>query len=317
MLPKNILITGASGLLGGVAVRELTRSGHNVFAGTRTPSKLEGLPDYKNWQLRKIDLNDTSIFAKALKGIEVVVHLAALNYNDCETNPDQAIRVNTENVNALCQHARVAGVNHFIYMSSIHTYGTPLKGDLNEESTTSPQNIYAQTHRDAENIVLDYFNESSFNATIFRLSNAFGVPASPRVNSWSLIAFEVCKQAAQKRAINLNSSGIQPRNFIAVRDVAKCIEHFINLNKRFSYPIFNLGSPSTISIIDFVNLIREEAEALYKVEIPISKADTPSTTNDFNFPTDKIRTAGFECSCEIRMELRALLNYCELNKEII
>src|SRR5215217_6106445 len=65
-----LLVTGASGNLGRIAVEELlARGATNVIAGTRDPSKLQDLAA-KGVDVRKLDFDDAATFAPALAGVE-------------------------------------------------------------------------------------------------------------------------------------------------------------------------------------------------------------------------------------------------------
>lgn len=73
--------------------------------------------------------------------IDCVVHLAALNENDCLLDPVRAAGVNTVATLRLLEAAAEADVKRFIYISTAHVYGSPLDGFLDEYTLCRPVHL--------------------------------------------------------------------------------------------------------------------------------------------------------------------------------
>jgi len=109
-----LLLTGATGLVGRALLRRLTAAGQPVRCLVRDPRRLG--PDRVRVQIALGDLADPRSFRNALRGVKTVVHLAA-------TIRDQAAG-SIEELNGIAtwrmvQAAERAGVEHFVFMSSL------------------------------------------------------------------------------------------------------------------------------------------------------------------------------------------------------
>ena len=173
---KTILITGGLGYLGGrIAQSLLTTNKYKVIIGTRKNQK--DLPkQLVGCDVVLIDLLEKNSIQKSLKGIDIIIHLAAMNANECAKNPSNALLVNGLGTLNLVQSAKDSGVKKIIYFSTAHVYGSPLLGDISEDTLVAPSNHYAITHRIAEDYINKVGRAGKINTTIVRLSNAIGRP---------------------------------------------------------------------------------------------------------------------------------------------
>ena len=120
------LVTGASGFVGSAVVRELLREGVAVRALVRTTSpwlNLEGLAVEAAYG----DLDDLDSLRRAVRGCDVVYHLAAL-YSTRAEDAARLYQVNVEGTRRLLQAAQEAGVGRFVHTSTIGTIGRPPGG---------------------------------------------------------------------------------------------------------------------------------------------------------------------------------------------
>ena len=117
-----ILVTGASGFIGRALVPRLIKTGHEVVTSSRnahfhsTEAKLFPITD----------LGPDTDWRKALVGVETVIHLAARVHvmKDKAKDPlaDNKL-INTEGTRKLANDAANAGVQHFIFMSTVKVNG--------------------------------------------------------------------------------------------------------------------------------------------------------------------------------------------------
>jgi nucleoside-diphosphate-sugar epimerase len=104
-----VLVTGASGMLGGAVARSLAQRGDDVVLMQRRPSGLD-LPE------RLVDLRDRDAVRSAVRGMDGVIHLAA-KVNVVGPWADY-VAVNVDGTRALLEAARDAGVGRFVQVSS-------------------------------------------------------------------------------------------------------------------------------------------------------------------------------------------------------
>jgi nucleoside-diphosphate-sugar epimerase len=105
-----VLVTGASGLLGGEVARLLVRQGHDVATFQRRPSGVAGAIDFRG------SLTDIAVLREAVQGAEGIIHLAAkVSFTGRAAEFDE---VNVEGTRRLLHLARAAGVRDVVFVSS-------------------------------------------------------------------------------------------------------------------------------------------------------------------------------------------------------
>ncbi len=127
------LVTGATGFLGSHVAQQLVGRGERVRALVRASSNLraiEGLP------LERVagDLRDSASLGRALEGVQMVYHVAA-DYRLWARDPREIYESNVTGTRNLLEAARAAGVERFIYTSTVATVAVPRPGALPNEAT--------------------------------------------------------------------------------------------------------------------------------------------------------------------------------------
>ena len=151
-----VLVTGASGFLGGHIARELAKAGHRVRGLTRRePRELPGDPPIE-WVSG--DLREPSDRIKALDGIRAVIHSAS--WVSLGSDPrGEGSAVNVDATRSLLADAIESGVERFLFTSTLHTLAAGSAGSPADESSAwnlaRVDSVYARTKREAEALVLD------------------------------------------------------------------------------------------------------------------------------------------------------------------
>ena len=131
-----VLLTGASGFVGGHAAAALHRAGHELRLLTRQSSDLSRLDEAQiPYERVVVDLDGDRVgLDAACRDIEAVVHIAARLRGRSEA---EFMRTNAEATAALGSAARDAGVGCFVYLSSLAAQG-PAPGDAPEPTDVEP-----------------------------------------------------------------------------------------------------------------------------------------------------------------------------------
>lgn len=124
----DILVTGASGYIGGRLIPELLAAGHRVRAASRHPDGLSRFDWFDRVEVVRADLSDPSTLAGAVDGIEVVYYLVHSMGDGPGTRFEDAESAAARN---LADAAAAAGVARIIYLSGIHPPGHELE-DLSQ-----------------------------------------------------------------------------------------------------------------------------------------------------------------------------------------
>ncbi len=117
---RRVLLTGATGFVGGRLAAHLIGEGARVTALVRSPSRAGHLLD-AGVELAVGDLAARDVLAVACSDVEVVIHAAALA---SDSGPVQAYyRANVTGTQELARAALAAGVERFVFLSTISVYG--------------------------------------------------------------------------------------------------------------------------------------------------------------------------------------------------
>ena len=141
------VITGATGFIGRTLIPHLRATGHEVTAWPRSDI---------------FDLASTAIDAPPpewltqLRGVDVVVHLAGLAHQR-HSAPEDYFRVNRNGTLRLAAAAHAAGVKRFIFLSSAKVFGEGGDVIYSEATTPDPQDAYAQSKWQAEQLLVERF----------------------------------------------------------------------------------------------------------------------------------------------------------------
>lgn len=305
------LVTGGFGYLGGRIAVELMRvPGLTVRLGSR---KVKLAPAWlSESETVAMDVLDPASLSAAMRDIQTVVHLAAMNENECMVDPGKAVLVNTLGTLNVLQAAVGAGVERVIYLSTAHVYGTPLAGHITESTLPRPVHPYAITHHAAEDFVLAAHDQGKITGTVLRLSNGFGAPTHPDVDRWSLLANDLCRQAVQTRKMVLRSSGQQQRDFIPLEDVGRAVRHLLGLSReKCGDGLFNLGG-STLSIWEMTQRIAARCNAVLGFTPEIIRPDLAleEQTPSLRYDCEKFRGTGFRQTDVVEQELDHTLLLC-------
>ncbi|NEO66332.1 MAG: NAD-dependent epimerase/dehydratase family protein, partial [Moorea sp. SIO4G2] len=140
---KHILVTGATGFIASHLLPILHQRGWQITAAVR--NQFLHPPAIPLKTVAVGDINGNTDWSKALEGIDTVIHLAARAHilQDDAPNPEaEFLEVNTLGTTQLVKHAIKAGVQHFIFISSIGAMATLSDQILTENSPCQPDTPY-------------------------------------------------------------------------------------------------------------------------------------------------------------------------------
>jgi len=178
-----VLVTGGSGYVGTHTLRELTAAGHesivydNLSTGHRRLS-----PGYP---LIEADIADEIAMARALEGVDAVMHFAASAYvGESVTNPRKYFRNNVEAALKMLDAVLAAGVRKLIFSSTCATYGIPRELPIVESSPKEPINAYGATKLFFEQALAAYNVSHGLRSVSLRYFNAAGAHAGGSIGEW-------------------------------------------------------------------------------------------------------------------------------------
>jgi nucleoside-diphosphate-sugar epimerase len=160
-VPRRVLITGATGLLGSNITTMLLAAGAEVTALVRSRERASRLlPAHQRLRLLEGDITRVSGFAAQLRGTDAIIHTAAYfreYYQPGGNDPARLRSVNVDAVEQLLRAAADAGVPALVHISSATTVGTRADGQPSDEDTPPDpgweRNGYRASKVDAELLI--------------------------------------------------------------------------------------------------------------------------------------------------------------------
>ena len=309
-----VLVTGGHGYVGGRIAHHLIQSGYKVTLGSRqVGGRAEWLPQA---DIANLDWGNQAALEKACKSMDVVIHAAGMNAQDCHKQPIDALEFNGVASSRLAVAATTVGVDKFVYFSTAHVYSNPLQGFINEEVCPKNLDPYATSHLAGEYAIRNIWGPKKNTPIILRLSNAIGAPMHKNVNCWMLLVNDLCLQAVQNKNLILRTLGLQKRDFITLNDVSMAVEHLLKIDiSSKENGIFNIGSCLSITIFEMAHLIASRCEVLFgfrpKITRPegrITKINTEESI--FIYDNKKLLSTGFNLGINFNREIDETLKMC-------
>lgn len=254
---KRVFITGSEGFIGSHLTEKLVKLGANVTALVQYNS-------FNNWGwldtfdreiLNNInvitgDIREYDNMKRAIKGQEVVFHLAALiaipySY----LSPMAYVRTNVEGTTNVLEACREYDVEKVVHTSTSETYGTALYVPIDEKHPMQGQSPYSASKIGADKMAESFYKSFDMPIATIRPFNTYG----PRQSARAVIPTIISQILAGKREIKLGS--LTPtRDFNYVKDTAEAFIKIAESDKTIG-EVINAGSNYEISIEELVKKI--------------------------------------------------------------
>ena len=308
-----ILITGGFGFVGGRLAVHLVQAGHQIVLGSR---KAIIPPDWLPYaEVAQMEWEDGYALECICRGVDVVIHAAGMNAQECATDPLAALAFNGVATARLVEAAIRAGVLRFIYISTAHVYASPLEGSITEE--TCPRNLhpYATSHLAGEQAVLHASQREQMHGIVVRLSNAFGAPMHKAVNCWMLLVNDLCRQAVQTHKLVLQTSGLQHRDFVRLSAVCHVTEYLTVGNiETIQTGIVNVGAGSSQSVFAMTKLIQQRCVKVLGFEPVLQRVQSGADErhSTLTYRTNNLTALGINFNgLDNSAEIDTLLRFCQ------
>lgn len=169
---ERVLVTGGTGFTGSHLVRNLLQDAHSVRVVARDPVRArEHLPP--EVEIVAGDITDPEVVARAVRGRDVVYHLAAAFR--AAGIPDSRYReVNLDATRLLLEAARAEGVRRFVHCSTIGVHGHIEHGPADETWPHAPGDVYQETKSEAEKFALAFQRRYDFPLAVVRPTAIYG-----------------------------------------------------------------------------------------------------------------------------------------------
>jgi len=251
------LVTGGAGFIGSHIVERLVSMGKSVrvFDNFSFGSKenLNGIGE--RVEILSGDLLDLDAVQKAMEGVQVVFHQAALRSVPFSVeHPSLVNRVNVEGTLNVLTAARDAKVGRVVFASSSSVYGEEKKLPSSEQQLPRPISPYAVSKLAGEYYCKIFTELYGLETVSLRYFNVYGPRQDPNSQYAAVIPRFIC-WALQGRSLEVHGDGLQSRDFTYIDNVVAA-----NLlaaeSREANGGVFNVGQGSSYSLLDLIDLLR-------------------------------------------------------------
>lgn len=265
---SKVLITGADGFIGSHLTEELVRRGYNVRAfvyynsfnswGWLDQTESEIL---KSLEIFAGDIRDPYGVREAMKGCDVVMHLAALiaipySYH----SPDTYVDTNVKGTLNVLQACRDYDIERVLVTSTSEVYGTAQYVPIDEKHPRQGQSPYSATKIGADHLAESFYRSFDLPVTIVRPFNTYG----PRQSARAVIPTIITQLLSGRKEIKLGA--LSPtRDLVFVKDTVDGFIEISESSKTIGEEI-NIATQSEISVGDLAqrltDMINPEAKII-------------------------------------------------------
>lgn len=261
-MKKNVLVTGGSGFIGSHVVDALVKSKYKVTVLDINHPKRKDVKFIKGSILNKLAIKS------ALKNINNIFHLAAASdITKVKTIPLKTIKTNILGTTYLLEGARNAGIDKFVFASSIYSYGTA-------------GNLYTTSKTSSEQIIKNYKLIYGQKFVILRYATAYG-PRNRKVDAVSIFV----ERALKNLDLVIHGNGQQKRNYIYTTDLG--LGSLFALKKQATNKIITLVPKKSTKIIDLAKMIIKMTNSKSKIIFSNKKKRLDDFTSVFSYKNNK------------------------------
>ncbi len=312
---SNILVIGGAGFIGSFVVSELLKTDvakvviYDNFARGKLSNLGESLQDPRcEIYPHGGDVREIDILNEAMKGMDGVIHLAAMWLLHCKDFPKTAFHVNIEgtfNVLEACVNNKI---KRLVYSSSASVYGDASEVPMTESHPFNNKNFYGSTKIAGEAMCRAYYDRYGLSYVGLRYMNVYG-PHQDQTAAYTGVIPIMLNKIDANEPPTINGDGTQAYDFIDVEDVARC--NVLSLESEVTDEFYNVGTGVQTSIKELCDTILDLRDSELKVTYnPYSEDDARRLVqNRIGCPQKAIRDLNFKYQYDLRTGLKRLIDW--------
>ena len=278
-----ILVTGGAGFIGSHIVEYLVQRGDSVtVVDNLNTGKIENLKSvFKKINFAQIDIRDFKVLKNLMENIDGIFHQAAMaSVQDSFRIPEKFHDVNVNGTENIFKIAKEFGIK-VVYASSSSVYGDTSILPTTESDEKRPINPYAKTKLEKDKLAEQYA-KNGLKVIGLRYFNVFGPRQSKEYAGVIKLFLERIQQGLPPL---VNGDGLQIRDFVYVDDAINA--NILSMESDIDFEFFNIGTGTTISILDLANIIIKFSGLKIK---PIHRPALPGDVRATQADITKVKT---------------------------
>jgi UDP-glucose 4-epimerase len=310
-----VLVIGGAGFIGSFVVSELLKTDvaevliYDNFARGKRSNLAESLRDPRcRIHPNGGDIRDTDLLDDAMKGVDGVVHLAAMWLLHCKDFPRTAFHVNIEGTFNVLEACVNNDVKRLVYSSSASVYGDAVEVPMTESHPFNNRNFYGATKLAGEAMCRAFHDRYGLSYAGLRYMNVYG-PHQDQTAAYTGVIPIMLNKIDANDPPTINGDGSQAYDFIDVEDAARC--NVLALESEITDEFYNVGTGVQTSIRDLCNLILEMKQSDLAVTYRPYSADDARrmVQNRIGCPEKAARDLGFTHRYDLRTGLQRLIDW--------
>jgi UDP-glucose 4-epimerase len=259
---STVFVTGGAGFIGLHVVPMLLDRGHhvriydNMFRGDR--DAVNRLAEGGRVELIDQDIRYGGAVNAAMRGSDVVIHLAAMSINKSVADPHESVDLNISGTHNVIAAAADHGVRRLVFASSASVYGDPQKLPMHEDDPLDPLTPYCIAKRTGEDLLRYYQKHAGLSWLALRFFNVYGPGQKTTAYYTSVINHFVNRLRAGQPPV-IDGRGEQSMDFIHVHDIARSVVAAVDAEQG-NVPV-NVGTGIDTSIAALAKILIEAVGA--------------------------------------------------------
>ncbi len=324
MSARHFLVTGGTGFLGAALVRRLLGKGHRVRVldnnSRGAVRRLAGV--VQDVEMVEADIRDADAVRRAVKGVDFVVHMAAVNGTEFfYSRPELVLDVAVRGMLAVVDACRANGVGELAVASSSEVYQEPPHIPTDENAPLvvpdimNPRYSYAGGKILSELVAANYGRTGFDRLTIFRPHNVYGADMGWEHVLPQLILRAkagIAESAGGPVPLQIQGDGRQQRAFIHVDDFTESLMCVLEQGAHLN--IYHLGNPEEVTIGDVAGrILRCLGHEVCLVATPEPPGATPRRCPDIA----KVAALGFVPKISLDAGLPGVVDWYVANEHLL
>jgi UDP-glucose 4-epimerase len=255
-----MLVTGGAGFIGSHISERLLELGHGVrILDNFSTGRRENLASFQNdIELMEADIRDPESVKRAVEGVEVVFHEAALaSVPRSVSDPISSNEVNATGTLNVLVASRDAGVRRVIYASSSSVYGNSPELPKRESMAAQPESPYATSKLAAENYCRVFSSLYDIECVSLRYFNVFGPRQDPS-SQYAAVVPLFATALLEGRSPVIYGDGEQSRDFTYVANVVDANLKALSSDQAAG-EVFNIACGRTCTVNELLSRLQEIA----------------------------------------------------------
>ena len=308
---KRILVVGGAGLIGSHIVDELIKTDvkeviiyDNFFRGSmynlRESTKDPRVSIFPHGG----DILHTDILEKAMEGVDIVFHLAALWILQCHEYPETAFEVNVRGTFNVAMAAIKKGIRRVVYSSSASVYGDAIENPITENHPYNNFTFYGAAKIAGEHFFKSLGHRYGLNWVGLRYMNVYG-PRQDYKGAYVAVMHKILDRIDQGKRPIVYGDGSQTYDFVHVTDVARA--NILAMQADVTGQNYNVGRGIGTSIKELTELLLRLNES--NLEIKYEPAGLTFVTNRIGSPIKAEKDFGYRWTIGLEEGMKSLIEW--------